>query len=81
VADRIEAGMIWINSHNVRDLRSPFGGIKASGLGQEGGYRSLNFYSEHKAVHVTLGDVHTARFGASGYDERDEFFAAKNVQA
>ena len=61
----IEAGMVWLNSHNVRDLRSPFGGIKASGLGQEGGYRSLDFYSDQQAVHITLGDVHTARFGAN----------------
>ena len=81
VAERVEAGMVWINSHNVRDLRSPFGGVKASGLGNEGGYRSLNFYSEQKAVHVTLGDVHTARFGASGYNDDDPFFAAKNLQA
>ncbi|WP_370442398.1 5-carboxymethyl-2-hydroxymuconate semialdehyde dehydrogenase [Kineococcus halophytocola] len=64
VAQSIEAGMVWLNSHNVRDLRSPFGGVKASGLGHEGGYRSLDFYSEQQAVHVTLGDVHTARFGA-----------------
>jgi 5-carboxymethyl-2-hydroxymuconic-semialdehyde dehydrogenase len=64
VAGRIEAGMVWLNSHNVRDLRSPFGGVKASGLGNEGGYRSLDFYTEQQAVHVTLGDVHTPRFGA-----------------
>ncbi len=63
-AQSVQAGMVWLNSHNVRDLRSPFGGIKASGLGQEGGYRSLDFYSDQQAVHVTLGDVHTARFGA-----------------
>lgn len=63
-AQNVQAGMVWLNSHNVRDLRSPFGGIKASGLGQEGGYRSLDFYSDQQAVHVTLGDVHTARFGA-----------------
>ncbi len=81
VADKVAAGMVWINSHNVRDLRSPFGGIKASGLGNEGGYRSLNFYTEQKAVHITLGDVHTARFGATGYNDDDPFFAAKNVQA
>lgn len=62
-AQSVQAGMVWLNSHNVRDLRSPFGGIKASGLGQEGGYRSLDFYSDQQAVHVTLGDVHTARFG------------------
>ena len=65
MAQEIEAGMVWLNSHNVRDLRSPFGGVKASGLGHEGGYRSLDFYSDQQAVHITLGDVHTARFGAN----------------
>ena len=49
----------------MKQLRSPFGGVKASGLGHEGGYRSLDFYSDQQAVHITLGDVHTARFGAS----------------
>ncbi|MDO5697575.1 MAG: 5-carboxymethyl-2-hydroxymuconate semialdehyde dehydrogenase [Dermatophilus congolensis] len=65
VSQSIEAGMVWMNSHNVRDLRSPFGGVKASGLGHEGGYRSLDFYSEQQAVHLTMGDVHTIRFGAN----------------
>ncbi|MFP3467982.1 aldehyde dehydrogenase family protein, partial [Leifsonia sp. SIMBA_070] len=37
-AQNTEAGMVWLNSHNVRDLRTPFGGVKASGLGHEGGY-------------------------------------------
>ncbi|MCU1442853.1 MAG: hpaE [Cryobacterium sp.] len=63
-AQSVEAGMVWLNSHNVRDLRTPFGGVKASGLGHEGGYRSIDFYTEQQAVHVTLGEVHTARFGA-----------------
>jgi 5-carboxymethyl-2-hydroxymuconic-semialdehyde dehydrogenase len=63
-AHGIDAGMVWLNSHNVRDLRTPFGGVKASGLGHEGGYRSLDFYSDQQAVHISLGDVHTARFGA-----------------
>jgi 5-carboxymethyl-2-hydroxymuconic-semialdehyde dehydrogenase len=79
VAGRIEAGMVWLNSHNVRDLRAPFGGVKASGLGHEGGYRSLDFYTEQQAVHVTLGDVHTARFGADGYNAEDTFFASKHA--
>ncbi|PFG30756.1 5-carboxymethyl-2-hydroxymuconate semialdehyde dehydrogenase [Paramicrobacterium agarici] len=61
----INAGMVWLNSHNVRDLRTPFGGVKASGLGHEGGYRSIDFYTDQQAVHITLGDVHTARFGAA----------------
>lgn len=64
-AQSVEAGMVWLNSHNVRDLRTPFGGVKASGLGHEGGYRSLDFYTDQQAVHITLGEVHTPRFGAS----------------
>lgn len=67
----IESGMVWINSHNVRDLRTPFGGVKGSGLGHEGGYRSLDFYSIQQSIHLTLGDVHTTRFGATGYAEND----------
>ncbi len=63
-ADSVESGMVWVNSHNVRDLRTPFGGVKASGLGHEGGYRSLDFYTDQQAVHITLGEVHTPRFGA-----------------
>lgn len=70
-AQGIESGMVWINSHNVRDLRTPFGGVKASGLGQEGGYRSLDFYSDQQSIHITLGDVHTTRFGATGYADND----------
>lgn len=61
---RIEAGMVWLNSHNVRDLRTPFGGVKASGLGHEGGYRSLDFYSDQQAMHISLSPVHTPKFGA-----------------
>ncbi|MDO5743472.1 MAG: 5-carboxymethyl-2-hydroxymuconate semialdehyde dehydrogenase [Micrococcaceae bacterium] len=63
-AQDVEAGMVWLNSHNVRDLRSPFGGVKASGLGHEGGYRSIDFYTDQQAVHITLGEVHTPKFGA-----------------
>jgi 5-carboxymethyl-2-hydroxymuconic-semialdehyde dehydrogenase len=63
-AQDVEAGMVWLNSHNVRDLRTPFGGVKASGLGHEGGYRSIDFYTDQQAVHITLGPVHTPRFGA-----------------
>jgi 5-carboxymethyl-2-hydroxymuconic-semialdehyde dehydrogenase len=63
-AQSVEAGMVWLNSHNVRDLRTPFGGVKASGLGHEGGYRSLDFYTDQQAVHISLDEVHTPRFGA-----------------
>ena len=64
VAHAVEAGMTWINSHNVRDLRTPFGGVKASGLGREGGPHSLDFYSQARIVHIPLGDTHVPRFGA-----------------
>lgn len=63
VAAAIEAGMVWLNSHNVRDLRTPFGGVKASGIGHEGGHHSIDFYTDQQIVHVTLGDVHVPRFG------------------
>ena len=61
----VEAGMVWLNSNNVRDLRTPFGGVKASGLGHEGGYRSIDFYTEQQAIHVTLGEVPNPTFGAA----------------
>ena len=76
-AQSVEAGMVWLNSHNVRDLRTPFGGVKASGLGHEGGYRSLDFYTHQQAIHVSLGPVHTARFGASGRDSHDHHPAGR----
>ncbi|AXK46165.1 5-carboxymethyl-2-hydroxymuconate semialdehyde dehydrogenase [Brachybacterium saurashtrense] len=63
VAQNVEAGMVWLNSNNVRDLRTPFGGVKASGLGHEGGYRSIDFYTEQQAVHINLGEVHNPVFG------------------
>ncbi|WP_421083746.1 5-carboxymethyl-2-hydroxymuconate semialdehyde dehydrogenase [Rothia nasimurium] len=59
----VEAGMVWLNSNNVRDLRTPFGGVKASGLGHEGGYRSIDFYTDQQAVHINLGEVHNPVFG------------------
>jgi 5-carboxymethyl-2-hydroxymuconic-semialdehyde dehydrogenase len=64
LAATVEAGMTWINSHNVRDLRTPFGGVKASGLGREGGAHSLDFYTQSQIVHISLADTHVPRFGA-----------------
>jgi len=63
VAGQVESGMTWINSHNVRDLRTPFGGVKSSGLGREGGQHSIDFYTEARIVHVALGETHVPRFG------------------
>ncbi|GGS32584.1 5-carboxymethyl-2-hydroxymuconate semialdehyde dehydrogenase [Actinokineospora fastidiosa] len=64
VARAVQAGMVWVNSHNVRDLRTPFGGIKASGVGREGGAHSIDFYSDLRVVHVAVADLAAPRFGA-----------------
>lgn len=55
VAQRIEAGMVWINSSQDSDVRVPFGGVKMSGVGRELGERGLDAYSNVKSVHVNLG--------------------------
>ncbi len=52
MARRIESGVVWINCWLVRDLRTPFGGMKSSGLGREGGMESLRFFTEPKNVCV-----------------------------
>jgi aminomuconate-semialdehyde/2-hydroxymuconate-6-semialdehyde dehydrogenase len=54
VAARLDAGTVWINCWLLRDLRVPFGGMKESGVGREGGLESLNFFSEAKNVCVKL---------------------------
>jgi 5-carboxymethyl-2-hydroxymuconic-semialdehyde dehydrogenase len=54
-AARLDAGMIWVNSENNRHLPSPFGGMKASGIGRDGGDYSFDFYMETKNVCVALG--------------------------
>ncbi|MEV0587068.1 5-carboxymethyl-2-hydroxymuconate semialdehyde dehydrogenase [Nonomuraea sp. NPDC050310] len=65
LAQAIDAGMLWINSHNVRDLRTPFGGVKHSGLGREGGRHSLDLFTEPHTVHVATQDHPIPRFGTS----------------
>lgn len=54
VAARLEVGMCWVNSWFLRDLRTPFGGSKQSGIGREGGLHSLEFYSELRNVCIQL---------------------------
>jgi aminomuconate-semialdehyde/2-hydroxymuconate-6-semialdehyde dehydrogenase len=54
VAHQIEAGIVWVNSWFLRDLRTPFGGVKLSGIGREGGIHSLNFYTELKNICIKL---------------------------
>lgn len=54
VAPALEVGTAWVNTWNLRDLRAPFGGVKASGIGREGGDHSLDFFSEPMNVCVKL---------------------------
>jgi len=56
VADALQAGTVWVNCWLLRDLRAPFGGVKQSGVGREGGDEALRFFTEPKNVCIkTLG--------------------------
>ena len=63
-AQALEAGMIWVNSENVRHLPTPFGGMKASGIGRDGGDYSFDFYMETKNICIALGSHKIPRIGA-----------------
>ncbi|MFB4302716.1 2-hydroxymuconic semialdehyde dehydrogenase [Actinomadura sp. NTSP31] len=54
VAPKVETGIVWVNCWNLRDLRTPFGGVKASGIGREGGEYSLDFFSEPVNVCIQI---------------------------
>jgi 5-carboxymethyl-2-hydroxymuconic-semialdehyde dehydrogenase len=62
--DKLEAGMIWVNSENVRHLPTPFGGVKASGIGRDGGDYSFEFYMEQKHIGFATGQHKIMRLGA-----------------
>ena len=64
VADALEAGMVWVNSENVRHLPTPFGGAKASGIGRDGGDYSFEFYMETKMVSLATGAHKIQKLGA-----------------
>ncbi len=53
--EALEAGMIWVNSENVRHLPTPFGGVKNSGIGRDGGDWSFDFYMETKNIAFATG--------------------------
>jgi aminomuconate-semialdehyde/2-hydroxymuconate-6-semialdehyde dehydrogenase len=55
VARRLDAGLVWVNSWFLRDLRTPFGGVKLSGIGREGGRWSLDFYRQVSTVTIAVG--------------------------
>lgn len=63
MARGIESGMVFVNSQNVRDLRQPFGGVKASGTGREGGHFSFEVFAEAKNVCVSYGNHPIPRWG------------------
>ena len=63
VADAVDAGMVWVNSQNVRHLPTPFGGTKRSGIGRDGGDWSFDFYMETKNVAVAYGDHPIPKLG------------------
>ncbi|NOX72319.1 MAG: 5-carboxymethyl-2-hydroxymuconate semialdehyde dehydrogenase [Alphaproteobacteria bacterium] len=64
VTEQLEAGMMWVNSENVRHLPTPFGGVKSSGIGRDGAEWSFEFYMEQKHVGFALGDHKIPRLGA-----------------
>jgi aminomuconate-semialdehyde/2-hydroxymuconate-6-semialdehyde dehydrogenase len=55
MANRLDAGLIWINCWMVRDLRTPMGGMKQSGMGREGGFEAMRFFTEPRNVCVSFG--------------------------
>ena len=63
-AQNLDAGMVWVNSQNVRHLPTPFGGMKASGVGRDGGDYSFDFYMETKNIAVALGEHKISKLGA-----------------
>jgi acyl-CoA reductase-like NAD-dependent aldehyde dehydrogenase len=54
VARALQAGIVWVNCWMIRDLRTPFGGMKQSGVGREGGVEALRFFTEAKNICIKL---------------------------
>lgn len=63
VADRLEVGMVWVNSQNVRHLPTPFGGTKRSGIGRDGGDWSFDFYMDTKNIAIATGQHAIPKLG------------------
>ena len=63
-AQHVEAGMVWVNSENVRHLPTPFGGMKSSGIGRDGGDYSFDFYMETKNIAIALDNHKIPKIGA-----------------
>jgi len=54
VAQQLKSGIIWVNCWLLRDLRTPFGGMKNSGVGREGGFEALRFFTETKNICIKM---------------------------
>jgi aminomuconate-semialdehyde/2-hydroxymuconate-6-semialdehyde dehydrogenase len=54
VAGRLDTGIVWVNTWLLRDLRTPFGGVKDSGVGREGGFEALSFFTEPQNICIKL---------------------------
>lgn len=63
MAHNLDAGMVWVNSENNRHLPSPFGGVKASGIGRDGGDYSFDFYMETKNICLSFGQHRVPKIG------------------
>lgn len=63
ISDAMEAGMIWVNSENTRHLPAPFGGVKQSGIGRDGGDWSFDFYMETKNIAFATTDHRIPKLG------------------
>ena len=56
LSKKIDCGVVWINTWLMRDLRTPFGGTKDSGVGREGGLEALRFFTEPKNICIAFED-------------------------
>ena len=65
ISKDLEVGMVWVNSENNRHLPSPFGGMKNSGIGRDGGDYSFEFYMETKNVCIAMGSHRVPRLGVA----------------
>jgi 5-carboxymethyl-2-hydroxymuconic-semialdehyde dehydrogenase len=63
MAAQMDVGMVWVNSENNRHLPAPFGGMKASGIGRDGGDYSFEFYMETKNICIAMGTHHVPQLG------------------
>ena len=54
ISNQVHSGIVWVNCWLLRDLRTPFGGLKSSGVGREGGWEALRFFTEQKNICIEI---------------------------